>query len=169
MLNFFGTPGNVTSILHTVQQTQQHSQQQSNLGVNINDTHLISNEQWEQLSHNPQVIVTGSEEEKGRLNNLPNSLNATNATQQQNAQNYQQFIPHIQSHASTSTVTTATPTTTTQQDYYNRQSFRVPQYYTNSLSYPDSSRRRRRRSNTHTQNKERKHKRKMATIKNLKE
>ena len=105
------------------------------------------------------LLKLGVRKNKVGFNNLPNSLNATNTPQQQNVQNDQQFIPHIQPHATTSTVTTATLTITIQQDY-NRQSFRVPQYYTNSLSYPDSSRRRRRRSNTHTQNKERKHKKK---------
>ena len=160
LINFFSRAGTVSTIMQTVQQTQQQTQQQTNLGVNINDTHLISNEQWEQLSHNPQVIVTGSEEEQGRFKSA-NATNDTNETDQQNnAKNDQHFIPHIQPPALTSTVTNATPTTT-QQDY-NRQSYRVPPYYANSLSYPTirDNRRRRRRPNTHNQNKDKKHKKK---------
>ena len=57
-------------------------------------------------------------------------------------------IPHI-----THSRQTATDTTT--QHNCNRQSYRVPQYYTDSHSY--SNRRRVRRTNTHIHHKERKH------------
>ena len=57
-------------------------------------------------------------------------------------------IPHI-------TYSTRTDTETTTQQNCNRQSYRVPQYYTDSHSYSD--RRRVRRQNTHTHPKERKH------------
>ena len=79
-------------------------------------------------------------------------------TQQDNTQPEPQ-ISHIQTPTSTtltptSTITNSTPTTT--QSDYTRQSYRVPSYYANSLSYVNS--RRRRRMHTQTQNKERKHK-----------
>ena len=62
-------------------------------------------------------------------------------------------IPHI-----TYSRRTATNTNTTTQQDFNRQSYRVPQYYSDSHSYSD--RRRVRRQNTHNHHKERKHPRK---------
>ena len=59
-------------------------------------------------------------------------------------------IPHI-----THSRRTATNINTTTQQNCNRQSYRVPQYYTDSHSYSD--RRRVRRQNTHNHHKERKH------------
>ena len=53
---------------------------------------------------------------------------------------------------------TSTNTNTTMQQDYNRQSYRVPQYYSSPHSYSD--RRRVRRQNTHNHHKERKHPRK---------
>ena len=155
LINFFGNASTVSTIMQTVQQTQHQQQtEQHNLGININDTHLISTEQCQQLSHNPQVVVTDSEEEPGMFNSL-------NITQQNNTQTEQQ-ISHIQppisistsistTSISASTVTNST-LTTTQLDY-TRQSYRVPSYYANSLSYINS---RRRRQNTHTNSKQRK-------------
>ena len=153
LINFFGNASTVSTIMQTVQQTQHQQQtEQHNLGININDTHLISTEQCQQLSHNPQVVVTDSKEEPGMFNSL-------NITQQNNTQTEQQ-ISHIQPpisiSTSASTVTNST-LTTTQLDY-TRQSYRVPSYYAKSLSYVNS--RRRRRMHTQTQNKERKHKKK---------
>ena len=100
-----------------------------------------------------------TEEDSGISNSLDitQQNNSLDITQQDNAQPEQQ-ISHIQSPTSTptSTITNSTPTTT--QSDYTRQSYRVPSYYANSLSYVNS--RRRRRMHTQTQNKERKHKKK---------
>ena len=160
LINFFGNASTVSTIMQTVQQTQHQQQtEQHNLGININDTHLVSTEQCQQLSHNPPVVVTDSEEEPGMFNSL-------DITQQNNTQTEQQ-ISHIQppifistsistTSISASTVTNSTPTTT--QLDYTRQSYRVPSYYANSLSYVNS--RRRRQMHTQIQNKERKHKKK---------
>ena len=60
-------------------------------------------------------------------------------------------IPHI-------THSRRTSTDMTSQQNCNRQSYRVPQYYTDSHSYSD--RRRVRRQNTHNHHKERKHSKK---------
>ena len=151
LINFFGNASTVSTIMQTVQQTQQQTEQHT-LGINTDDTHLISTEQCQQLSHNPPVVGTHSEEEPGTFNSL-------DITQQNNTQTEQQ-ISHIQPSISTSTFTstvTNSTLTTTQLDY-TRQSYRVPSYYANSLSYINS--RRRRRMHTQTQNKERKHKKK---------
>ena len=75
------------------------------------------------------------------------------STHQTSYNNSPYTIPHIPHSRRTSTNTN----TTMQQDY-NRQSYRVPQYYSNPHSYSD--RRRVRRQNTHNLHKERKHPRK---------
>ena len=150
LINFFGNASTVSTIMQTVQQTQQQTEQH-NLGININDTHLISTEQCQQLSHNPPVVGTDSEEE-------PDTFNSLGMTQQNNTQTEQQ-ISHIQPPISTSTSTSTVTNSTlinTQLDY-TRHSYRVPSYYANSLSYINS--RRRRQMHTQTQN-ERKHKKK---------
>ena len=143
LINFFGNTSTVSSIMQTVQQTQQQTEQYT-LGTN-----LIPTEQCQQLL---PVVATDSEEESGTSNSLDithhnNSLditqqnNSLDITQQDNAQPEQQ-ISHIQSPTSTttSTITNSTPTTT--QSDYTRQSYRVPSYYANSLSYINSRRRR---------------------------
>ena len=123
------------------QQTEQHT-----LGINIDDTHLISTEQCQQLSPNPPVVGTHSEEKPGTFNSL-------DITQQNNTQTEQQ-ISHIQPPTSTFASTVTNSTLTTTQLDYTRQSYRVPSYYANSLSYINS--RRRRQMHTQTQNKEKK-------------
>ena len=150
LINFFGNAGTVSTIMQTVQQTQQQTEQYT-LGTN-----LIPTEQCQQLL---PVVAIDSEEDSGMSNSLDitQQNNSLDITQQDNAQPEQQ-ISHIQSPTSTptSTITNSTPTTT--QSDYTRQSYRVPSYYVNSLSYVNS--RRRRRTHTQTQNKERKHKKK---------
>ena len=107
LINFFGNASTVSTIMQTVQQTQQQTEQH-NLGINMNDTHLISTEQCQQRSCNPPVVVTDSEEEPGMFNSL-------DITQQNNTQTEQQ-ISHIQppifisTSTSASTVTNSTPT-----------------------------------------------------------
>ena len=61
--------GTVSTIMQTVQQTQQQTEQH-NLGINLNDTHLIATEQCQQLLHNSTVVGTDSEEEPGMFNSL---------------------------------------------------------------------------------------------------
>ena len=141
LINFFGNAGTVGTIMQTVQQTQQQTEQYT-LGTN-----LIPTEQCQQLL---PVVATDSEEDSGTSNSL-------NITQQDNAQPEQQ-ISHIQSPTSTPTSTVTDSTLTTTQSDYTRQSYRVPSYYVNSLSYINS--RRRRRMHTQTQTKEGKHKKK---------
>ena len=134
LINFFGTSGTVSTIMQTVQQTQQT--EQYTLGTN-----LIPTEQCQQLL---PVVATDSEEDSG----MPNSLDITNQdnsldTTQDNTQPEPQ-ISHIQTPTSTltptSTITNSTLTTT--QSDYTRQSYKVPSYYANSLSYINSRRRR---------------------------
>ena len=159
LINFFGNAGTVSTIMQTVQQKQQQTEQHTL------DTTLIPTEQYQQLL---PVVATDSEEESGMSNLLDithqNNLlaitqqnNSLDITQQNTTQPDQQ-ISHTQPPTSipTSTITNSTPTTT--QSDYTRQSYRVPSYYANSLSYVNS--RRRRRMHTQTQNKERKHKKK---------
>ena len=91
------------------------------------------------------VVVTDSEEESGMFNSLDiTHQNNSLAIMQQNATQPGQQISHIQTSKSTpiptSTITNSTPTTT--QLDYTRQSYRVPLYYANSLSYINSRRRR---------------------------
>ena len=97
--------------------------------------------------------MTDSEEESGTCNSLDitqhqdNSLaitqqnNSLDITQQNTTQPEQQIL-HIQPSISTptSTITNSTPTTT--QSDNTRQSYRVPSYYAQSLSYINSRRRR---------------------------
>ena len=134
LINFFGNVGTVSTIMQTVQQTQQQTEQYT-LGTN-----LIPTEQCQQLL---LVVVTDSEEESGTSNSLDITQQniSLDITQQNNTQPEQQ-ISHIQSPTSTPTspVTNSTPTTT--QSDYTRQSYRVPSYYANSLSYINSRRRR---------------------------
>ena len=155
LINFFGNVGTVSTIMQTVQQTQQQTEQYT-LGTN-----LIPTEQCQQLL---PVVATDSEEESGSSNSLDithhnDSLditqqnNSLDITQQDNTQLDQQ-TSHIQ--PPTSTITNSTLTTT--QSDYTRQSYGVPSYYANSLSYVNS--RRRRQTHTQTQNKERKYKKK---------
>ena len=138
LINFFGTSGTVSTIMQTVQQTQQQTEQYT-LGTN-----LIPTEQCQQLL---QVVATDSEEDSGMSNSLEitHQDNSLDTTQQDNAQPEPQ-ISHIQTPTSTftptSTITNSTLTTT--QSDYTRQSYRVPSYYANSLSYREINRRRRR-------------------------
>ena len=134
LINFFGNAGTVSTIMQTVQQTQQQTEQYT-LGTNV-----IPTEQYQQLL---QVVATDRQEESGMSNSLDitqqnNSLDIT----QQNTTQSEQQISHIQPPISTptSTITNSTPTTT--QSDYTRQSYRVPSYYANSLSYVNSRRRR---------------------------
>ena len=161
LINFFGKAGTVSTIMQTVQQTQQTEQYTL-------DTNSTPTEHCQQLL---PVVATDSEEESGMCNSLDitqhqeNSLaitqqdNSLDITQQHTTQPEQQ-ISHIQPPTSistpTSTITNSTLTTT--QSDYTRQSYRIPSYYAQSLSYINS--RRRRRTHTQTQNKERKHKKK---------
>ena len=80
------------------------------------------------------IIGTHSEEEPGTFNSL-------DITQQNNTQTEQQ-ISHIQLPTSTFTSTVTNSTLTTTQLDYTRQSYKVPSYYANSLSYVNSRRRR---------------------------
>ena len=141
--NFFGNVGTVSTIMQTVQQTQQQTEQYT-LGTN-----LIPTEQCQQLL---PVVATDSEEEAGMFNSLAitQQNNSLDITQQNTTQ------PEPPTSTPTSTITNSTVTTT--QSDYTRQSYRVPSYYENSLSYVNS--RRRRQTHTQTQNKERKHKKK---------
>ena len=143
LINFFGNVGTVGTIMQTVQQTQQQTEQYT-LGTNF-----IPTKQCQQLS---PVVATDSEEDSGMSNSLDitqqnNSLditqqnNSLDITQQDNAQPEQQ-ISHIQSSTSTPTSTITNSTLTTTQSDYTRQSYRVPLYYVNSLSYVNRSRRR---------------------------
>ena len=75
------------------------------------------------------------------------------STHQISHNNTSYTIPHI----SHSRRTTTDTNTTTQQDY-NRQSYRVPQYYSNPHSYSDKGKVR--RQNTHNHHKDRTHPRK---------
>ena len=149
LINFFGTSGTVGTIMQTVQQTQ-HQTEQYTLGTNF-----IPTEQFQQLL---PVVATDSEENSGTSNSLDitNQDNLQDTTQQNITQPTSQ-ISHTQTLTSTltSTPTIANSTPTTTQSEYTRQSYRVPSYYGNSLSYVNS---RRRRTHTQTQNKERKHK-----------
>ena len=136
LINFFGTSGTVSTIMQTVQQTQQQTEQYT-LGTNF-----IPTEQCQQLL---PVVATDSEEDSGMSNSLDitNQDNSLDTAQQDNTQPTPQ-ISHIQTPTSTltstSTITNSTPTTT--QSDYTRQSYRVPSYYANSLSYINSRRRR---------------------------
>ena len=143
LINFFGNAGTVSTIMQTVQQTQQQTEQYT-LGTN-----LIPTEQCQQLL---PVVATDSEEDSGTSNSLDithqnNSLditqqnNSLDITQQGNTQSEQQ-ISHIQSPTSTPTSTITNSTPTTNQSDYTRQSYRVPSYYANSLSYVNIRRRR---------------------------
>ena len=137
LINFFGNMGTVSTIMQTVQQTQQTEQYTL-------DTNFIPTEHCQQLL---PVAATDSEDESGMCNSLDithktrkNLLaitqpdNSLNITQQHITQPEQQ-ISHIQTPTSTptSTITNSTPTTT--QSDYTRQSYRVPSYYAQSLSY----------------------------------
>ena len=149
LINFFGNTSSVSTIMQTVQKTHQQTEQNT-LAINTDDTHLISTEQCQQLSHSPPVVGTHSEEE-------PDMFNSLDITQQNNTQTEQQ-ISHMQPPTSTFASTVTNSTLTTTQLEYTRQTYRVPSYYANSLSYINS--RRRRQAHTHTQNEERKHKKK---------
>ena len=151
LINFFGNDSTVSTIMQTVQQTQHQQQtEQNNLGNNTNDIHLISAEQYQQLSHNLPVVVTETEEESGMCNSLDTTQSNDTQTQQQ--------ISHTQPPISTSTSTITNATLTTADLDYIRQTYRVPSYYGNSLSYINH--RRRGRTHTQTQNKERNYKKK---------
>ena len=147
LINFFGNAGTVSTIMQTVQQTQQTEQYTL-------DTNAIPTEHCQQLL---PVVVTDSEEESGTCNSLDNTQyqehllaitqqdNSLDITQQHITQPEQQ-ISHIQTPTSistytpTSTITNSTLTIT--QSDYTRQSYRVPSYYAQSLSYINSRRRR---------------------------
>ena len=134
LINFFGNVGTVGTIMQTVQQTQQQTEQYT-LGIN-----LIPTEQCQQLL---PLVATDSEEDSGMSNSLhiTQQNNSLDITQQHNTQPEQQ-ISHIQSCTYTPTSTITNSTLTTTQSDYMRQSYRVPSYYANSLSYINSRRRR---------------------------
>ena len=122
--------------MQTVQQTQQQTEQYT-LGTN-----LIPTEQCQQLL---PVVVTDSEEESGTSNSLDitQQNNSLDITQQNNSLDItQQNITQPESPTSTPTSTITNSTLTTTQSDYTRQSYRVPSYYANSLSYVNSRRRR---------------------------
>ena len=102
LINFFGNSSTVSTIMQTVQQTQNPQIAQDSLGHNTNDIHLISAEQYQQLSHNLPVVVTETEEESGMCNSLDTTQSNDTQTQQQ--------ISHTQPpiSTSTSTITNAT-------------------------------------------------------------
>ena len=127
LINFFGNTSTVSTIMQTVQHTQQQTDQHT-LGINTDDT------QCQQLSHNLPVVGMHSEEEPGMFNSL-------DITQQNNTQTEQQ-ISHIQPPTSTFASTVTNSTLTTTQLEYTRQTYRVPSYYANSLSCVNSRRRR---------------------------
>ena len=136
LINFFGNAGTVSTIMQTVQQTQQQTEQYT-LGTN-----LIPTEQCQQLL---PVVVTDSEEESGMSNSLDitHQNNSLDITQQNNSLDITQqntTQPEPPTSTPTSTITNSTLTTT--QSDYTRQSYRVPSYYANSLSYINSRRRR---------------------------
>ena len=136
LINFFGNVGTVSTIMQTVQQTQQQTEQYT-LGTN-----LIPTEQCQQLL---PVVATDSEEESGMFNSLDitHQNNSLAITQQNNSLDITQqntTQPEPSTSTPTSTITNSTPTTT--QLDYTRQSYRVPSYYANSLSYVNSRRRR---------------------------
>ena len=145
----------------TQQQPPQQTQQQNNFTeeiLNINDTPLISDEQWQKLTNNPQVMV--ADNQQGMSDDIFKSLQVSTQPQ---TQHYRILCIHHPT--TTCTVTNPTPSvtskttnatpstaTTTQQDS-NRDSYRAPQSYLNSLSYPDN---RRRKIHLHTHHKDRK-------------
>ena len=97
--------------------------------------HMVQPSQTQTLTeqlHQPELNVSNNQQGMS----LPTSTNQTSYN------NSPYTIPHITHSRRTSTNTN----TTTQQDY-NRQSYRVPQYYSDPHSYSD--RRRVRRQNTH--------------------
>ena len=151
LINFFGTLGTVSTIMQTVQQTQQQTEQYT-LGTN-----LIPTEQCQQLL---PVVATDSEEDSGMSNLLDITHQDNSLDTIQDNTHLEPQISYIQTPTSTLTPTSTitNSTLTTIQSDYTRQSYRVPPYYANSLSYVNS--RRRRRMHTQTQNKERKHKKK---------
>ena len=107
LINFFGTSGTVSSIMQTVQHTQQQTEQYT-LGTNF-----IPTEQCQQLL---PVVATDSEEDSGTSNSLDitNQDNSLDTTQDNTQPKLQ--ISHIQTPTSTltstSTITNSTPTTT---------------------------------------------------------
>ena len=124
LINFFGNSGTVSSILQMVQPTQPQ----------------VSTGQPQQLTYDLQVMVSDNQE-----GNLQTS---TERSSTHNSQNIPYTIQHISHSRTTSTETNVTQSSTITQQEYNRESYRVPQYYSNSHSYSD---RRVRRQNTQRQ------------------
>ena len=124
LINFFGNGGIVSTIMQTVQQTQQTEQYTL-------DTNSTPTEHCQQLL---PVVVTDSEEESGMCNSLDitqhqeNSLAITQDNSldiaQQHTTQPEQKISHIQPPTSipTSTSTITNSTLTTTQSDYTRQS-----------------------------------------------
>ena len=112
--------------------------------------HMVQPSQSQTLTEQSNQPTIDSEV---MVSNNQQGMSLPISTHQTSYNNLPYTIPHIAHSRRTSTNTN----TTTQQDY-NRQSYRVPQYYSNPHSYSD--RRRVRRQNTHNHHKERKHPRK---------
>ena len=133
LINFFGDSGTISSILQTVQPIQ---------------THTLT-EQSHQLTNDLQVMVSDNQQ----------GMSLQSSTQHQSSYNNSQNIPYTIPHTShsrrTSTDTNVTSSSTITQQDYNRRSYRVPHYYSDSHSYSD--RRRVRRQNTHTYHNDRNH------------
>ena len=87
---------------------------------------MVSDNEEGSFCHSLNILQASTEQ-----NNLHNSSH-------NNSQNEQHRIPCIHYPRATSTVTNATSSATNTQQDYNRQSYRVPQYYSSSFSYPDS-------------------------------
>ena len=130
LINFFGNSGTISSILQMVQPLQPQT----------------LTEQSHQLTNDLQVMVSDNQQ----------GMSLQTSTQHQssynNLQNILYTIPHISHSRRTSTNTNTTSSSTIAQQNYNRQSYRVPHYYSDSHYYSD--RRRVRRQNTHTHHKD---------------
>ena len=112
--------------------------------------HMVQPSQSQTLTEQSNQPTIDSEV---MVSNNQQGMSLPISTHQTSYNNSPYTIPHIAHSRRTSTNTN----TTMQQDY-NRQSYRVPQYYSDPHSYSD--RRRVRRQNTHNHHKERKHPRK---------
>ena len=111
---------------------------------------MVQPSQSQTLTEQPNQLTIDSEV---MVSNNQQGMSLPISTHQTSYNNSPYTIPHI-SHSRR----TSTNTNTTMQQDYNRQSYRVPQYYSNPHSYSD--RRRVRRQNTHNHHKDRKHPRK---------
>ena len=109
-------------------------------------------EQSHQITNDSEVMVSNNKQGTSL------QISTEHQSSYNNPQNIPYTIPHISHSRRTSTDTNDTSSSTNTQQDYNRQSYRVPHYYSDSHSYSD--RRRVRRQNTHTHHKDRKHSRK---------